>query len=736
MAMTAFRAHISCTALCLVLLCVIRETSAQESIPIGQWRTHVSFHSVKAITGSDSKVYAAAANGLMVLDKQSMELSAFTSLNGLTGKIIHALNFDRTSAQLFVGYEDGSLDIIHATGITNLNWLRGIPLSGPRAVNDITFSGSLAFLSTGYGVVVIDIARREVKEAWRDLGAQGTALSVSQSAILGDSIFLATARGVLSGALGDNLLDFKKWHHYDAGTFDNPVKAVCAFRNRIYAAIDGAGLFYLNEGAWMPVDFPQDAVVQSLTSSDAHLVICETGNVWLLSEDNTLENVASPFMTAFRYAWEGDEGRVWIGDNTNGLLSEGDSFIANGPAFNEPFRLDFLDGKVIAIGGGHTSGFLPLERPGRVSFFADGKWSTQNSPLNDITGIQTVGGVVFASSYGYGVQSGPVASPDAIYNTTNSSLVNTNITALAADGNGLWVANYGAMSPLHWFEGGTWQAYSFPLPAAQFPITLAVDYAGSIWAALNPLSGGGILVFNRDESSTAYLTSGTGSGGLPHRNVRCLATDRDGSMWVGTDNGLAYFPNPAAVFGTDINAVLPIFENRFLLNGEKVTAIAVDGGNRKWIGSERGAWLFGPGGDVMIHNFTSANSPLPSDNIHSIVINDQSGEVFLATDRGMVSFRSDATVSDGDFSSVKIFPNPVTSEFSGLVGISGLAQDAVVKITDISGKLVWQTYAAGGTASWDVRHYNGKRAPTGIYLVFSATGDGSQEYVGKIAVVE
>src|SRR5690606_23777050 len=198
----------------------------------------------------------------------------------------------------------------------------------------------------------------------------------------------------------------------------------------------------------------------------------------------------------------------------------------------------------------------------------------------------------------------------------------------------------------------------------------------------------------------------------------------------------AYFANPAAVFGTDVNAVRPDFENRFRLNGAKVTCIAGDGGNVKWVGTERGVWLIGPASDEGIYNFTRQNSPSPDGNIRSIASDGQSGEVFLATDRGMVSFRSDATVSEGNFSSVKIFPNPVTSEFSGLVGISGLAQDAVVKITDISGRLVWQTYAAGGTASWNVRHYNGQRATTGVYLVFSASADGSQEYVGKIAVVE
>lgn len=739
----AFRGLISCTILILVLLCVIPMVCAQEAIPIGKWRTHVSFNSVTAITESDSKIYAAAANGLMVLDRQTLELSAFTSLNGLAGRVIHSINFDRISSQLFIGYDDGSLDVVWGTGVINLDWLRDIPLSGPRAVNHITFSGGLAYLSTGYGIVVIDISRHEVKETWRDLGANGTSLSVYQSAIHGDSIFLATAKGVLSGKLDDNLLDFSKWNRYDAGAFNSPVKAVCSFKDQVYAAIDNAGLFHLDNGVWTKEDFLQNAVVQSLNSSDAHMVICETNGVWLLSEDKVLENVISPFMTSSQFAWEDNQGRVWIGDSENGLLSAGDSFVANGPAFNEPFRLNFLDGKIIAIGGGYAADFQPLGKPGRISFFADGMWRTEDSPLKDITDIQAVGGVVFASSYGFGIQSGPIASPDAIYNETNSSLINTdppgdhvNITALATDGKGLWAANYGAASPLHWFEGGTWHPYSFPVTAARFPTSLAVDYAGSIWAVLNPSSGGGILVFNREDNNTTYLTDVAGGGGLPNRNVRCLSADRDGSMWVGTDNGVAYFVNPAAVFGTDVNAVRPIFENRFLLNGEKVTSIAVDGGDRKWVGTGRGVWLFGPNGDEMIYNFTSANSPLPSDNIRSIAVNGQSGEVFLATDRGMVSFRSDATVSDGNFSSVKIFPNPVTSEFSGLVGISGLAQDAVVKITDISGKLIWQTYAAGGTASWNVRHYNGQRATTGIYLVFSASGDGSQEYVGKIAVVE
>jgi hypothetical protein len=136
----------------------------------------------------------------------------------------------------------------------------------------------------------------------------------------------------------------------------------------------------------------------------------------------------------------------------------------------------------------------------------------------------------------------------------------------------------------------------------------------------------------------------------------------------------------------------------------------------------------------LVYNFTDSKCAIPCYKIIDIEINTQSGEVFISTDRGVVSFRSDA--KDGsDFQNVKIFPNPVTPNFNGTIGISGLATDAYIKITDVSGKLIWQTQANGGTATWNARDYNGRRASTGIYLIFSASQDGNESFVGKIAVI-
>jgi hypothetical protein len=744
--MKIMRPYILVPALILTFPLLILNANAQPGIPIGQWRSHVSFNSIRSITTGSSKTFAAASSGLMILDHQDMSVSGITSMNGLAGAIIRFIRFDQPSQQLFLAYDDGTIDIIRENEIEHFNWLNDTPVSGPVSIHHITFHQGLAYLSAAYGVVVFDITKRQVKETWRNLGAVGSQLAIYQSALLGDSIFLATGNGVLAGRLNDNLLDFSKWKRYDEAEMNGPVKAVSVFEGILYAAIDNAGVFHLENGNWILEDFLQNGVFQSLNSSDDHLVICQSDHVWQMA-GGTLSEVISPLLTESQFALEDDQGTVWIGDNENGLLSVSggttNQYIANGPAFNVPFRLSFSEGKLFALEGGYANDFSALGRPGKVSIFSAGKWDSANSPLNDLTDLTAAGGVTYLSSYGYGVQSGPPGAPDVVYNETNSTLVNANppgnfvnVTALAAAGNGIWVANYNASSSLHWFADGSWQAYSFPFTAARYPLSLAVDYTGSVWGALSPAAGGGILVFNRNENKSAYLTDLSGSGGLPHRNVHCLVSDRDGSMWIGTDNGVAYFVNPAAVYGTEVSAVRPIFENRFLLNGERITTIAIDGGNRKWVGTERGVWLFGPNGDKLLHNFTSGNSPLPSGVIRDIALDPASGEVFFATGAGLVSFRADATESDGNFTSVRIFPNPVTEEFNGLVGISGLATDAVVKITDASGKLIWQTYANGGTASWNVRDYNGRRASSGMYLVFCATADGGQQFVGKIAVIE
>lgn len=739
---TCFRYITSCFVSMLMLFAGPSVLS-QSAVPIGHWRTHVSYSSVTSIAMGNQKVYAACSTGLMVLDLSDNSLSVLTGLNGLSGDVISSLAHDPASGELFIGYTTGALGVISGTDIAHFNWVT--ETVGDATIQHIAFANGLAYLATPYGLVVFDVARHEVRETWRNLGVNGTSLTIYQSAVLGDSIYLATDAGVLAGRLTDNLLDYHNWRRHDQGALAGPVGAVSPFNGRMYAAVNGAGLFYQGNGAWVPQAYPGAGQIVSLTSSADHLVICEKDHTWLLSSDNVITEASTPHGTGFQFALEGG-GTVWIGDSTNGLLSAGPGtpavYVANGPAFGITRKLVRVEGKIYALAGGYTANFQAQENAGHISAYSNGAWTTETAVVPDVTDMVYAQGSPFIASFGHGVQAGPIASPNTIFDETNSTLVNTNppgdhvnITALASDSENVWVANFGASNPLHRFDGNSWESYAFAAPVSRFPLSLTLDYAGAVWAALSPAHGGGILVLNPDGNSV-YLTDAPGNGGLPHDNVNCLAADRSARMWVGTDNGVAYFVDPASVYNSSISAVRPIFEGRFLLTGQKVTAIAVDDGNRKWVGTEHGIWLFGPEGDDLIHHFNRENSPMPSNHVLDIAIDGQTGEVFIATAAGLVSYRSDATTGQRGFESVKIFPNPVTFEFNGLVGISGLATDAVVKITDAGGRLVWQTYAAGGTATWNVRNYNGQRVKTGVYLVFSASADGSEHFVGRIAVVE
>jgi hypothetical protein len=722
---------------CLIF-CVGAYAFSQPAVPIGHWRTHVSYNSVTSIAVGNQKVYAACNTGIMVLDLSDRSLSVVTGLNGLSGDVISTIAYDPSSGKLFIGYVNGTLDVISSTGIAHFNWVR--ETTGDVAIRHIGFANGLAYLATPYGLVVFDIARHEVRETWRDLGVNGATLALYHSAVLADSIYLATQAGVLAGRLTDNLLDYHNWKRHDQGALAGAIAAVAAFNDKIYAAVNGAGVFYQDNGAWVAQDYPGTSEIVSLTSSTDYLVICERDNVWMLSRNNTITEASTPHATRFQFALEAN-GTVWIGDSANGLLSVGsgipESYVANGPAFAVTRKLARIEGKIYALGGGFSPTFQALGNAARISSYSQGMWTNETVLVPDITDMAHARGLTFIASFGGGLQAGTT-----IYDETNSTLMNTNppgdhvnITALASDSENVWVANFDASEPLHRFDGASWQSYAFATPASRFPLSLKLDYTGAVWAALSPSHGGGILVLNAAGNSV-YLTDVQGSGGLPHDNVHCIAQDLDGRMWVGTDNGVAYFFDPASVFNPGTNAIRPIFEGRFLLTGQKVTALAVDGGNRKWVGTEQGVWLFGTEGENLIHYFNRDNSPMPSNRVLDIAIDDETGEVFIATASGLVSYRSDATAGQSGFNSVKIFPNPVTFEFNGLVGISGLATDAVVKITDAGGRLVWQTYAAGGTATWNVRNYNGQRVKSGIYLVFSSSADGGEHFVGRIAVVE
>lgn len=246
------------------------------------------------------------------------------------------------------------------------------------------------------------------------------------------------------------------------------------------------------------------------------------------------------------------------------------------------------------------------------------------------------------------------------------------------------------------------------------------------------------------DDQVKVLGTGAGNGNLPGSKVYSMATDKNGEVWVGTDAGIAVFYNPANIFtsGSDFDAqqiLVPRNDGSgladILLGSATVTAITVDGANRKWIGTKKsGVFLLSSDGLKQIYHFTTANSPLLSNDITGITI-DKDGEVFIGTQKGLISFRGTATEGNTTNSNVYAFPNPVRENYTGPIAIKGLVTDADVKITDTYGNLVYETMANGGEAIWNGDNLDHQRVSTGVYLVFITNKDGSQTLVTKILVI-
>jgi hypothetical protein len=258
-----------------------------------------------------------------------------------------------------------------------------------------------------------------------------------------------------------------------------------------------------------------------------------------------------------------------------------------------------------------------------------------------------------------------------------------------------------------------------------------IDQYGYRWQII----GNGVSVANETSKQVRYFSSGKGFGNLPSSFVNTIVEDKDDLIWVGTDNGVAVIVTSRDIFTTTAEAYTPFYQTRRLLLQEVVKKIVVDGGNRKWIATQSGLNLFSPSADEQILNFTEEDSPLPSKNIRDLAIDPTSGEIFILTEKGLLSYRSDATEPSEDFNAIRIFPNPVRPDYQGVMTISGLQENTSIKITDIAGRLINESKSNGGTAAWDLQNGKGQRAETGIYLVFCIADDGSESFVGKVAVV-
>lgn len=750
----------------LCTLCLPALLRGQESIPLGSWRTHFSYQDILSLAVTEERVYAASENGFYYIDKEDNSLQELSRAQGLSSTGVERMGYHQPANSLLIAYRDAQLDIIQAGRVYNIRALADASLPGERKINNILFHNSLAYLATDYGISVINLQARELQESFFNLGPQGQSTEVYSLAIYKDSIFAATKRGLMANALqGANLANYTSWRHFTAAEVptEGLIQSLAASEQALYAGADGDKLLKYTSGSWTPTSFGTQAAFRFLRWEEEKqllLILTEEKVYAFDAREGRSTQIKSPLIKSPHQAVLDEEGVLWIADGEEGLLKGSlsgafQAYVPSGPLADVPVKLYAApNGVLVAIYGRYRQGsFYPAARSG-FSVFAKGRWQSyrpgSTAGMPDVQDLTDVVYSPLSRRFYFGTRRNGLLEWDHetaqfrhfIGATEGVSLREAEggipVNTLAVDEAGqVWMTQEGTSLPLHRFNPAenSWAGYFEGNSIIGDAQAMLVLPDGAKWLRLP--DDDGLLVVDEESGESRLLGSRTNEGGFSNSSVTALAVDLDYQVWVGFEQGVNYIVNPFAVLGEgNVNAALPVYDRRALLNAEEVTALGVDGGNRKWIGTPSGQWVFGDFGDTLYHRFTTANSPLPDNYIVDVAIQQESGEVFIATGKGIVSYRSGATAAAfAHAARIKVFPNPVHPGFEGMVGITGLARDAIVKITDLSGRLVKELAAEGGTVAWDLTDRQGRRPATGIYMVFSATADGSETLVGKLAII-
>ena len=674
---------------------------------------------------------------------------------------------------MFIAYTNANIDIIAGTSIFNISDIKRKSISGVKTINHILFIGSDAYLSCGFGIVVVNLEKREIKDTYY-IGDNGSQIEVFSLAFDGSYLYAATKNGILKADINNpNLIYFESWIRIeDIPGANYQFNAIIAYNNQIFAnrsdnQMNSDTLYMYNGSNWVAFDSRSEIKNVSLKEYNEKLLISSRNLLRIVDENFQIEREIDKYGSTVPAAMDAlidENGILWIADNYNGVIKEAipglfESIKPNGPFSDDVFDMAVKDGSLYLAGGGMKVN-TGIFNPGEVYIFNNNSWESHiDYNVKDFVCIVSDlldPGRFFTGSWGYGLFEYKNRELVNHYKDSNPSTLKSiypgddyiRIGGLAFDSySNLWITNSGVSNPVSVKKSdGIWKSFPYgPLINAPTITNIIVTQANHKWLALP--RGYGLFAFDNngtidDESDDRNKKfSIIDQDGNTLNDTYSIVEDLEGDIWIGTNQGPVVYFNPENLFNeANIRAQrIKIPRNDgsgladYLLGTETITSIAIDGANRKWIGTANaGVFLLSEDGLQEIYHFNESNSPLFSNHIITMAIDHKSGEIFFGTEKGVISFRSTATGGAGDFKQVYVFPNPVRSNYSGPITITGLVSNINVKITDISGNIVYETTALGGQAIWDGRKFSGDRVHSGVYLIFCTNEDGSKTHVAKL----
>jgi hypothetical protein len=781
----------------LLVLWVLALAARAQGVAYGDWQLHLPAATPMMLADAGDRLYVADEASFYYYDKVLNTTQALSRRDGLSDVGVRAVAYDSVSSQVIVAYQNGNIDLLQPDGtVKNITDVLRKAVQTTKTITQIQVYNGVAYLASNLGLIVLDLARLEVRDTYSAIGLSGQAVTVYGTAVVHDTIFASTTQGLLRGRISTtiNLLDYRNWTKEvpnPSSPTDNFAQ-ITTYRGHVYLQGTQRGVYCLaGTGAarsWRLLAGSYGNQARRLRPSPVGLLLSfDDSDLRTIKAPAGAVSVVLPKAAIGFYAFDmvrEPDGTTYVASYDRGLLrfaagttTNPELIKPNAPATALAYGLlaDAATNSVVIFSGGYNgdSGLQFGRRSGFYEYRA-GQWTnyiSANYPaatdfpnLLDMShGTRTADGTLYVASYGNGLLQwqGPGQFKQYTFGTPGSPLRSTldpdpnylpyvRVTDVAADPGGryVWLANRHervGVPGLFRFRPGpnTWQAAPYFFGSQNLD-RLVVDAYGNPWAAQSRKGGAGLAVY--DTLSRQAITFNTGT---TVNQVYGMARDRTGSIWIGTGDGVAYFSDPSQVvsflsgtsnLGSAGTFVAPLVQRGTgtgypALFNTVVRCIAVDGANRKWLGTPSGLWLFSANADEALLHFTTANSPLPSNSIVDVAVNDKTGEVFVATDGGVVSYQGSATLTDTAPSCAEVFPNPVQPDFAGQVGIRGLVNNAYVKITDVAGHLVYSTRANGGTLTWDLNDAQGRRVRSGVYLVLTSDADGKNSCVSKVVVL-
>jgi hypothetical protein len=781
----------------LVFILSITKGHSQK-VGIGEWDSYFTLTNMyDVVEGPDGKIFWVSELSAMFYDPSEQMVTELNKIDGLTQTGFTQIVYNSNTKTIACGYNDGNIDLITLDGnnkasVVNMSDIKHSSITGDKKIYSLFSYNNFVYVSCGFGIVVVDMVNHEIKDTYI-IGSGSAQVKVNGVAIGSDTIYATTDNGIYKAYAQNPFLNYytawSKMTSLPAWLINKSFKAPAYINNRLfiipdYTAFGADTMYYRESGSWIrtPLFLGADYNEVNL-APNGNLVFACYGNVGQVSQSMTMID------NLFQYAGNSASPRLNTAIiSTSNLYYTADQFKGPMQCINSYASLSLLPGGTITpsvrrlagdadqlwVAPGHVESTI-FSNTFNTDFFSvkeGNTWSyidevTDPILLNqcydvlDVTIDPLDPTHVMAASWSFrGLIEIKNKKVVTLYDTSNSILFSPvsypgfcGVASVLYDKDGnLWCLNGQANKPLVVKTAdNNWKAFYLGAEAAERTyFDLAIDENKYVYVPV-PTRGanaGGLAVYNcngtiTDESDdqSYYYKNIPGAGNLPDADVRCVAIDLDGQVWVGTVKGPCVIYNATNIFSGTADAQRILIEQdgnvQILLETEQINCIKVDGANRKWIGTENsGVFLLSEDGQEQIFHFSQENSPMPSNQVDDIEINPKTGEVFFATANGLISYRGTATESNAQFDKVHVFPNPVLPGYTGVIAINGLSRNSDIKITDIAGNIVNVVKSEGGQAIWDGNNLKGQRVKSGVYMFLCAKEDGSDKIAGKVMIIE